>query len=107
MPHGVHATPRLDVQYTHSRAAGKGFDRRSVDIPGDSQPSRAGDLAKIATAESVAFAPVVCDRAHETWMLMAGPAEVGRCIDRLRLAGALLDTTVTIIRSFLHPLLVF
>ena len=54
-------------------------------------------LAEIATAESVAFSPVICDDDHETWILMAGPASVDRCVEKLRATGALLDTTVTII----------
>ena len=54
-------------------------------------------LAEIATEESVAFAPVVCDDEHETWILMAAPAQVEHCLDRLRAAEALLDTIVTII----------
>jgi len=54
-------------------------------------------LPAIATDESVTFAPVVCDNKHETWILMAHPAQLENCIARLRGAGALVDATMTII----------
>jgi len=59
--------------------------------------ARGAGLAEVATEESVAFAPVLCDDDHETWTLMAPPAQVERCLERLREAGALLDVTMTVI----------
>ena len=54
-------------------------------------------LPAIATDHDVTFAPVVCDNAHETWILMARPARLDSCLARLGATGALIDATVTII----------
>jgi len=54
-------------------------------------------LPAIADAESVTFAPVLCDEQHETWILMAHPGSLERCLGRLRESGSLIDATITII----------
>ena len=54
-------------------------------------------LPAIADAESVVFAPVLCDDEDETWILMAHPSRLEKCLARLRDAEALIDATITII----------
>ena len=63
-------------------------------------PAAAGDgndVPTLAAEQSVALAPVVCGEARETWMLMAHPDGLERCIERLRESGSLLDLTVTVL----------
>ena len=59
---------------------------------GDATPA-----AALADDDSVAFAAIAREDQHETWVFTATPDRVRQCLDRLRDAGALLDTTVTII----------
>ena len=54
-------------------------------------------VPSLAAEESVSFAPIDCEDAHETWVLIASPAQVEHCLQRLRRCDALLRTTMTII----------
>ncbi len=60
------------------------------------EPGGAADVPAVAAEKSVAATSIVGEGRQETWILMGLPSDVEACIQRLRQAGIVRRTTMTV-----------